>query len=105
MRTVDLVADRGSERLDAFVARRLPELSRSHAHRLISDGLVTVDGRQMKPAERVAAGATVSVTIPPPEPAAAQSGTEGPPWATTDPRTVTELVASIQMVPPPLPLR
>ncbi|HSP55265.1 MAG TPA: S4 domain-containing protein, partial [Dehalococcoidia bacterium] len=68
MRTVELVADRSGERLDAFVARRLPELSRSHAHRLISDGLVTVDGRQLKPAERVAAGATVSVTIPLPEP-------------------------------------
>ncbi len=69
MRRVDLVADRGGERLDAFMARRLPELSRGHAHRLITDGLVTVDGRQQKPAERLAAGAAVSVTIPAPAPA------------------------------------
>jgi len=69
MKTVDLVADRGGERLDVFVARRLPELSRSHAHRLISEGLVTADGRQLKPSDRLVAGASVSVTIPTPVPA------------------------------------
>ena len=69
MRTLDLTADRGGERLDVFVARRVPELSRSHAHRLIEEGLVTVDGRQLKPAEHLAAGANVSVRIPPPLPA------------------------------------
>jgi 23S rRNA pseudouridine1911/1915/1917 synthase len=69
MRTLDLIADRGGERLDVFVARRVPELSRSHAHRLIEEGLVTVDGRQLKPAEHLAAGASVSVSIPPPVPA------------------------------------
>ena len=69
MRRVDLVADRGGERLDVFVARRLPELSRSHAQRLIQDGLVSVDARQMKASERLSAGAKVTVQIPPPEPA------------------------------------
>ena len=69
MRTLDLIADRGGERLDIFVARRVPELSRSHAHRLIEEGLVTVDGRQLKPAEHLAAGANVSVSIPSPVPA------------------------------------
>lgn len=69
MRRVDLVADRGGERLDIFVARRLPELSRSHAQRLIQDGLVSVDARQMKASERLSAGAKVTVQIPPPEPA------------------------------------
>lgn len=69
MRTLDLVADRGGERLDVFVARRVPELSRTHGHRLIEEGLVTVDGRRIKPADRLNAGARVSVTIPTPEPA------------------------------------
>jgi 23S rRNA pseudouridine1911/1915/1917 synthase len=67
MRTLELTADRSGERLDTFVARRCPELSRSHARRLIDEGLVTVDGRQGKPSERVTAGLNVSVTIPPPE--------------------------------------
>jgi 23S rRNA pseudouridine1911/1915/1917 synthase len=67
MRTLELTADRGGERLDTFIARRCPELSRSHARRLIDEGLVSVNGRKSKPSERVTAGLSVSVTIPPPE--------------------------------------
>jgi 23S rRNA pseudouridine1911/1915/1917 synthase len=67
MRTLELTADRGGERLDTFTARRCPELSRSHARRLIGEGLVSVNGRQAKPSERVTAGVSVTVTIPPPE--------------------------------------
>jgi 23S rRNA pseudouridine1911/1915/1917 synthase len=67
MRTLELTADRGGERLDTFIARRCPELSRSHARRLIDEGLVSVNGGQAKPSERVTAGVSVTVTIPPPE--------------------------------------
>jgi 23S rRNA pseudouridine1911/1915/1917 synthase len=67
MKTLELTADRGGERLDTFIARRCRELSRSHARRLIDEGLVSVDGRQPKPSERVTAGESVTVTIPPPE--------------------------------------
>ena len=67
MRTLELTADRGGERLDTFIARRCPELSRSHARRLIDDGLVSVNGRHGRPSERVAAGLHVSVIIPPPQ--------------------------------------
>jgi len=67
MRTLELTADRGGERLDSFIARRRPELSRSHARRLIDEGLVVVDGRQAKPSDRVTSGVGVTVTIPPPE--------------------------------------
>jgi 23S rRNA pseudouridine1911/1915/1917 synthase len=68
VKTIQLTSDRAGERLDSFVARRLKELSRSHARRLIDAGLVTIAGRQAKPSDRVSAGAAVSVTIPPPEP-------------------------------------
>ncbi len=67
MKTLELTADRGGERLDAFLARRCPELSRSHARRLIDDGLVSVNGRQGRPSERIVAGLHVSVIIPPPQ--------------------------------------
>jgi 23S rRNA pseudouridine1911/1915/1917 synthase len=67
MRTLELTADRSGERLDTFVARRCPEISRSYARRLIDEGLVSIDGRQGKPSERITAGLSVSVTIPPPE--------------------------------------
>ncbi len=67
MKTLDLTADRGGERLDAFLARRCRELSRSHARRLIDDGFVTVEARAARPSERVTAGAQITVTIPPAE--------------------------------------
>jgi 23S rRNA pseudouridine1911/1915/1917 synthase len=64
---LSLIADRSGERLDTFVARRCPELSRSYAGRLIDEGLVSVNGRQGKRSDRVQANAEISVTIPPPE--------------------------------------
>lgn len=67
MKTLQLKVDRAGERADVFVARRCAELSRSHARRLIDEGLVTVEGRRLKPAERLPAGVTVTVNIPPPE--------------------------------------
>ena len=63
-----LVADAGGERLDRFVARLVPELTRSRVRRLIKDGLITVDGRLSgKAGVMLDAGARVSVTLPPPE--------------------------------------
>ncbi len=67
MRTLELIADRSGERLDSFVARRCPEISRSQARRLIDSGLVLVDGRVVRPAYQVARGTHVKVAVPPPE--------------------------------------
>lgn len=66
MKTIDLIADRSGERLDVFVARRRPDLSRSRIRHLVDEGLVTVDGAQVKAASRVTEGSTVAVTVPPP---------------------------------------
>lgn len=65
-RDVQLVVDRPDEgqRLDVFLAARVPELSRSRIQRLIRDGFVTVDGRPEKVSTHVGAGARVSVRIP-----------------------------------------
>ena len=66
---LDLSADRDGERLDVFVARRAPQLTRSRVRRLIDLGLVTVDGRQAaKAGETLDVGRRVQVTLPPPEP-------------------------------------
>jgi 23S rRNA pseudouridine1911/1915/1917 synthase len=65
----DLVADSDGERLDRFVARSLPQLTRSRVRRLIDEGLVTIDGRPpAKAGVALAIGQRVRVTIPPPEP-------------------------------------
>lgn len=65
MKTIELVADRSGERLDVFIARRRPELTRSRIRHLIDDGLVTVDGAQAKASAKVAEGETVEVNVPP----------------------------------------
>ena len=53
MKTIELVVDRSGERLDVFIARQRPELTRSRIRRLIDDGLVTVDGTYAKASARV----------------------------------------------------
>ena len=63
-----LVAESDGERLDAFLAGRLDEISRSRAAQLIADGHVTVNERIPKKSEKVAAGDIVLVTLPPAEP-------------------------------------
>jgi len=67
MKTHRLTAERDGERLDAFLARTLPELSRSHLKRLIDSGFVTIDGRVPKAAEKTRTGVEINVEVPPPE--------------------------------------
>ncbi|MFQ5860991.1 MAG: RluA family pseudouridine synthase [Dehalococcoidia bacterium] len=66
--TRELVAEEEGERLDSFLARREPELSRSRLQQLIQEGLITVNDRLAKRATRVRAGDWVLLTMPPPEP-------------------------------------
>jgi 23S rRNA pseudouridine1911/1915/1917 synthase len=53
--------------LDLFLARRVDGLSRSHARRLIDEGLVTVDGRRERPSHHLASGSHVAAALPPAE--------------------------------------
>lgn len=63
--------DTAGQRLDAFVAAAVPELSRAAVQRLIEQGLVLLGGKEAKASTRLAAGEEVAVTIPPPQPATA----------------------------------
>lgn len=54
------------ERLDTWLALKVPELSRSQVKSLIEDGLVLVGGQVRKPGYRVKPGEHVEVRIPPP---------------------------------------
>jgi 23S rRNA pseudouridine1911/1915/1917 synthase len=49
----EYLADQDGERLDVFVSRRVPGLSRSQVRRLIDAGLVRVDGDLERPAFRL----------------------------------------------------
>jgi 23S rRNA pseudouridine1911/1915/1917 synthase len=64
-----LLADKDGERLDVFVGRSIPDLTRSRASKLIDEGLVAIDGRQTsKVSTKLTAGQRLTVTIPPPKP-------------------------------------
>ncbi len=65
-------ADRG-ERLDVFLARQAPALSRSRVQKLIADGLAAVDGRTAKANHRVQPGEAVTLDVSEPAPAAAEA--------------------------------
>ena len=60
-----LTAARDGERLDRFVSENCPGLSRTHAQKLITEGLVTVNGQSAKAGHRLNAGDAVEVTVPP----------------------------------------
>ena len=62
-----LFADIPGERLDAFLARNVSDLSRSAAQKLIEDGLVTRCGKPGKKNDRLSVGDAVSYEIPEPK--------------------------------------
>ena len=70
--TTELVADIDGERLDVFVARRLPELTRSRVRKLIDSGHVRLGEHLVKAGARLEAGQRVRVQVPPAEPASAR---------------------------------
>ena len=59
----------GRQRLDVFLAARLPEFSRARLQGLIKDGFVTVEGEPAtKPGRDLEPGARLELRIPPPIP-------------------------------------
>lgn len=73
MEKIDLTYPLGEEpeRLDSFVARSAGAITRSTVQKLIEEGLVTVGGIPQKASLKLRGGERISVTIPPPKPAAA----------------------------------
>ena len=62
-----LFADLPGERLDAFLARMVPELTRSAAVRLIEDGCVLRNGHPGKKNDKLNMGDEIAVSIPEPK--------------------------------------
>lgn len=64
MRKIELTAEADCRRLDVFVAEN-SGLTRSHAQKLVEQGAVTMDGKQIcKTSVAVKEGSAVSVTLP-----------------------------------------
>ena len=62
-----LYADIPGERLDAFLARSVPDISRSAAQKLIEEGNVLRWGKKTKKNEKLNEGDEITVTIPEPK--------------------------------------
>ena len=63
-----LFADTAGERLDAFLARSVENLSRSGAQKLLEEGCVLLNGKPGKKNGKLVPGDRVDVTVPEPKP-------------------------------------
>ncbi len=62
-----VLVEEAGQRLDVFLARNVPELSRSRLKRLIDTGHVMRNARTARPRDQVQAGDQIEVRVPPPE--------------------------------------
>ena len=62
-----LTADLPGERLDAFLARSVPDLTRSAAQKLLEEGCVQRNGKPGKKNDKLNPGDTITLTIPEPK--------------------------------------
>ncbi|MGH2350097.1 MAG: S4 domain-containing protein, partial [Chloroflexota bacterium] len=60
-----VAAEEAGQRLDRYLAERLPDVSRTRAQALIEAGDVRLAGRPARAASRVAEGDEVVVVVPP----------------------------------------
>ncbi|HEY3864094.1 MAG TPA: RluA family pseudouridine synthase [Verrucomicrobiae bacterium] len=61
------------ERLDVFLRRKLPALSRGAIQRLLAEGHIRIDGKPAKPSHHPRGGETIIVEQPQPQPDHAQA--------------------------------
>ena len=62
-----LIADQANERLDAFLARSIENMSRSGAQKLLEDGCVTRCGKPGKKNDKLNIGDEITVNLPEPK--------------------------------------
>jgi 23S rRNA pseudouridine1911/1915/1917 synthase len=67
-RVVELRTGQNETRIDRYIAKEIPDLSRTQVQRLLDEGLVTVNGQVPKASYLPVSGDLIVVQIPPPEP-------------------------------------
>ena len=66
-RRLEVAEGEGGERIDAWVAGRLADLSRTRVAQLLGDGHVRLNGAVPRKSDRIEAGDVVEIEVPPPE--------------------------------------
>ncbi|CVK19885.1 RluA family pseudouridine synthase [Sporomusa sphaeroides] len=61
---IETISDEQGLRIDVLLAKRFPELSRSHLQKLIADDLVTVNGKLIKANYKVQAEDSIRIIFP-----------------------------------------
>lgn len=69
---VEVPPEAAGERLDAFIAAVVSDLSRSRAVQLITDGQVLLNGKAARKSERVEPGDVVELEVPAPAPSSVE---------------------------------
>ena len=64
MENIEIIAAESGTRIDAWLSANVPDLTRNAAQRLLTEGMVLVNGKPPKKNYKVSAGDTVTVTIP-----------------------------------------
>lgn len=70
METVIITADIDykNERIDKYISDNISDISRSYAAKLITDGLVGINGKAVEKKYKIKGGETIAINIPDPEP-------------------------------------
>ena len=61
---IEVPGHKSKERLDAFLAREIPNVSRSRIQKLIKNKAVTIDGKEVKANHMVHPSEIIEVVIP-----------------------------------------
>ncbi|UCD08563.1 MAG: RluA family pseudouridine synthase [Dehalococcoidales bacterium] len=69
----EMISEEQGVRLDKFVSEHCPDLSRTRAQKLISDGYVRINGDVARAGHKLDTGDTITVEIPPAAPIQLQS--------------------------------
>ena len=64
MENIEIIAADGGTRIDAWLSANVPDLTRNAAQRLLTEGMVLVNGKPPKKNYKISAGDAVIVTIP-----------------------------------------
>ena len=64
MENIEIIAAESGTRIDAWLSANVPDLTRNAAQRLLTDGMVLVNGKPPKKNYEISAGDAVIVTIP-----------------------------------------
>lgn len=65
---IDLLVEKedNKTRIDKYIAENVDDLTRSYIQKLIEDGLILVNGKQVKSNYKISEGEQITATIPPP---------------------------------------